>query len=91
MRYNRWVRTEALHDIDRIANNHPETADLVRKLAAWIIEQLADDPLAKGETRTSPEGKISYVRWPVGPVTVIYSVLPDDDLTVIVEGFVPNQ
>jgi hypothetical protein len=90
MRYNRWVRTEAKRDIDRVCANHPESADLIRKLADWIIDQLAVDPGKKGETLESPDGKLTYARWSVGPVTVVFTLLPGPDRTVIVDGFTLN-
>ncbi len=91
MRYNRWIRSESKHDINRICSNHPEQADLIRKLTAWIVDQLAENPREKGEARLSPDGKVTYFRWTVGPIVVIFRLLPDADQTVVVEGFVPSH
>ena len=89
MRYNRWVRKQAWRDVARICANHPELADLILKLADWIIDELADDPKKKGDTRTSPDGKLTYGRWSVGPIAVIFTVMPDPDQTVTIDGFIP--
>jgi hypothetical protein len=91
MRYNRWIRAEARQDINRICSNHPEMAELIRRLTAWVVDQLAENPGEKGAARFSPDGKVTYLRWTVGPIVVIFRLLPDADQTVIVEGFLPNH
>lgn len=90
MRYNRWLRAECFHDVDRMCSNHPESAHLIRMLAGWIIDQLAEDPSEKGQKRSSPDGKITYLRWTAGPITVIFRLLPEEDRTVVIEGFIPG-
>jgi len=62
----------------------------IRILGDWIIEQLAEDTHVKGETQPFPDGKKTYKRWAVGPIVVIFSVLPLPDQTVVIEGFAPN-
>jgi hypothetical protein len=91
MRFNRWLRKGPAQDIKRMCANRPESAALIDMLATWAIDQLAEDPHLKGETRTSPDGKITYKRWVVGPITVIFRLLPEADQTVVIEGFVPTR
>ena len=90
MRYNRWVRKGAKRDIERICTNHPEMAVLIRPLADWMIAQLAENPKERGELLNSQNVTIQFRRWTVGPLTVIFRMMPDEDQTVIIVGFVPG-
>jgi hypothetical protein len=90
MRYNRWLLKDALRDVERLCTNHPDSAAAIRVLADWIIEQLAEDAHLKGQTLPFPDGKKTYKRWAVGPIVVIFSVMPLPDCTVVIEGFTPN-
>jgi hypothetical protein len=91
MRFNRWVLKAAMKDIERLCSNHPQSAAAIRILVDWIIEQLAEDAHLKGETQPFPDGKKTYKRWAVGPIVVIFSVLPLPDRTVVIEGFAPSS
>jgi len=86
--YNRWIRREAKRDFGRIRDGAAEDVQLILDDAYdALIGFLRFDPDTLG-TVFPPRPVLRLLN--CGPLRVLFRLLPPDDRTVVILGFMPN-